>query len=91
MEKKSILNGNKLESVRNIDKLGEKIDSLWGKSDSVKKTKPESKKLKVKLETNGPEKRKLLLKLESGTSKIHGDNYALISELLKDFFRVDEE
>ena len=91
MEKKSVLNGKNLEPLRNKDKLGEKIDSLWSKSSSVKKTKPESKKLVVKLETRGWENRKLLLKLESGTSKIHGGNYALISELLRDFFKNDSE
>jgi len=80
-----------LEPLRSKDKLGEKIDSLWGKSDTVKRTKPESKKLVVKLETKGSENRKLLLKLESGTSRIHGGNYALISELLREFFASDSE
>jgi len=91
MEKKAVLNGKKMEPVRSKDKLGEKIDSLWGKSGTVKKTKPESKKLVVKLETGGSENRKLLLKLESGTSKLHGGNYALISELLREFFKKDDE
>ena len=53
----------------------------------MKKLKPESKKLVVKLETGGKENRKLQLKLESSTSKLHGGNYALISELLKEFFK----
>lgn len=89
MEKKAILNGNKMEPVNNKSILGEKIDSLWGKSGTVKKVKPETKRLVIKLETGGSENRKLLLKLESGTSKLHGGNYALISELLKEFFAND--
>ena len=53
---------------------------------SENNSKNESKKLMIKLETNGKEKRKILLKLESGSSAVHSSNYNLISELLKEFF-----
>ena len=91
MEKKSIFNGKKLEPVCNKEKLGEKIDNLWGKPSTVKRTKPETKKLVIKLETGGTENRKLLLKLESGTSKLHGGNFGLISELLGEFFKDSDK
>ena len=50
--KNTIQNGKKLEIVRRKDKLGEKIDNLWGKSNRMRRIKTESKKLVVKLETD---------------------------------------
>ena len=75
----------------NKAKMGEKIDSLWGIPGSTEKPIKESKSLTVKLETSGKDKRKLLLKLESGNSNVHTGNYALISELLREFFNGSKE
>jgi hypothetical protein len=77
----------KLEPVNRKEKVGNKIDSLWSENSiSDNNSKNESKKLMIKLETNGKEKRKILLKLESGSSVVHSSNYNLLSELLKEFF-----
>ncbi len=87
MEKIKISHSPKIESVNKKEKVGSKIDSLWDPNSIYdKKSKYESKKLIIKLETNGKEKRKILLKLESGSPKVHSSNYNLISELLKEFF-----
>ena len=61
---------------------------MW-KSDN--KNRIQKKKLILKLETNGTERRKIQIKLESGSSKVHDNNYCLISELLKEFFHVPNE
>ena len=87
MEKVKISNSPKIEPVNRKDKVGNKIDSLWNENSAFdNKLKKESKKLMIKLETNGKEKRKILLKLESGSSAVQSSNYNLISDLLKEFF-----
>ncbi|MFX1502822.1 MAG: hypothetical protein ACFFDH_17815 [Promethearchaeota archaeon] len=87
MEKIKISNSSKIEPVNRKEKVGNKIDSLWSENSGFyNNSKNESKKLMIKLETNGKEKRKILLKLESGSSAVHSSNYNLISELLKEFF-----
>ncbi|MFX1390991.1 MAG: hypothetical protein ACFE9Z_13080 [Promethearchaeota archaeon] len=71
----------------NKDKLGSKIESLW--ADNLlkeKKDRFESRKLKIKLETNGIERNKIFLKLESNSNTVQCNNFNLISELLKEFF-----
>ena len=65
----------------------EQLEGLWGRrSTQDGKSRPLSKKLVVKLETNGAERRKILLKLECGKSSINSNNYHLLSDLLKEFF-----
>ena len=87
MEKTKLLNNTKKGEFNNKKKVGNKIESLWGENSSFNnKSKYESKKLLIKLETTGREKRKLLLKLESGNPTVHSSNYNIISELLKEFF-----
>lgn len=90
LEKPSILRESKLRPKRNKEKMVDKIENLWGNGNSNgKNSKFETKKLSVKLETSGKEKRKILLKLESSSSNIHSSNYNLLSELLKEFFKVE--
>jgi hypothetical protein len=87
MEKVKVSHSPKLESVRSKEQVGQKIESLWGENSfKERKSKYESKKLLIKLETNGKEKRKIILKLESGSPTVHSNNYSFISELLKEFF-----
>ncbi|MFX1418395.1 MAG: hypothetical protein ACFE9N_05685 [Promethearchaeota archaeon] len=87
MEKIKISNSPKLEPINIKEKVGNKIDSLWNEPISnTKVSKYETKKLVIKLETNGKEKQKVLLKLESGSPRVNSGNYNLISELLKEFF-----
>jgi len=87
LEKIKVSHSPKIESVSKKEKVGSKIESLWGENAIYdKKSKYESKKLIIKLETNGKEKRKISLKLESGSPKVHSSNFNLISELLKEFF-----
>jgi len=87
------LEKSRTQTVDPIDRANKKeraidrLEDLWGKSSkTVENSKYLSKKLTVKLETNGPEKRKILLKLECGKSKINSNNYQLLSDLLKEFF-----
>ncbi|MHA1932886.1 MAG: hypothetical protein ACW96X_10120 [Promethearchaeota archaeon] len=69
----------------------DKIENLWGNGNlNGKKSKFENKKLIVKLETSGTEKRKISLKLESSSSNIHSSNYNLLSDLLREFFKVEK-
>lgn len=76
-----------MDSISKKEKVGSKIDSLWEENSVYnKKTKYESKKLIIKLETNGTEKRKIMLKMESGSPNVNSNNYTLISEILKEFF-----
>ncbi len=90
LEKASLLSENKLIPNRNKEKIVDKIENLWGNGNSNgKNSKFETKKLSVKLETSGKEKRKIYLKLESSSSNIHSSNYNLLSELLKEFFKVE--
>jgi len=87
LEKIKITHNPKIETINTNEKVGKKIDSLWTENTHINKNlKYESKKLIIKLETNGKEKRKILLKLESGSPKVHSSNFNLISELLKEFF-----
>ncbi|MFX0139158.1 MAG: hypothetical protein ACFFDN_36285 [Candidatus Hodarchaeota archaeon] len=87
MEKVKISHSPKIKPLNSKEKVGDKIESLWGENlTSNKNSKYETKKLIIKLETGGKEKRKILLKLESGSPKVHNTNYNLISELLKGFF-----
>ena len=90
MKNLEILNGKKHDSMHKKTSIGEKLDNSWRNPKPMDKKMLESKKLVVKLETNGKEKRKILLKLESGSSKVHSGNFNLISELLKGFFKNDE-
>ena len=91
LEKASLLSESKLKHNRNKEKMVDKIENLWGNGNSNgKNSKFETKKLSVKLETSGKEKRKIYLKLESSSSNIHSSNYNLLSELLKEFFKVEE-
>ena len=87
MEEVKITHNPKMEPISNKEKVGKKIDSLW--NDNIlnnKSSKYETKKLMVKLETNGIEKQKILLKMECGSPRVNSNNYSLISDLLKDFF-----
>ncbi|MFX1569405.1 MAG: hypothetical protein ACFFCV_13670 [Promethearchaeota archaeon] len=87
MEKVKLSNNPKVESIRNKEKVGHKIESLWGENSHYDKNSSyESKKLMIKLETNGKEKRKITLKMESGSPNAHSNNYSLIFDLLKEFF-----
>jgi hypothetical protein len=91
MEKLKILDGKKLEPVNKKSNIVDKIDISWRPPNPIAKSKPDNKKLVVKLMTNGKERRKILLKLESGSSDVHNGNFSLISELLKEFFRNGEK
>jgi len=89
----NVLEKTRTQTVNPIDRANkkeraiERLEDLWGKSSTTaENSKYLSKKLTVKLETNGPEKRKILLKLECGKSKINSNNYQLLSDLLKEFF-----
>ena len=87
MEKTKLLNNNKIGPINSKEKVANKIESLWSENTSSNKnSNKERKKLVIKLETSGRERRKILLKMESASSKTHGNNYHLISELLKEFF-----
>ena len=87
MEKPNIFNGDKLTSTDKKGRLADKIEDMWKSENGVKN---QSKKLVLKLQTNGTEKRKLHIKLESGGANVHANNYILISELLKEFFNSNE-
>ncbi len=90
MEKPKILNGAKIEPFTSKEKVASKIDGLWNNNSSHRsKFKNENKKLLIKLKTSGKETRKISLKLESSNSNINTSNYNLLSELLKEFFSVD--
>jgi hypothetical protein len=87
LEKVKLSQNSNIENISNKEKIGNKIDSLWSERSSFSKnSKFETKKLKIKFETNGIEKRKISLKLESSSPKTSSSDYTLISELLKDFF-----
>ena len=90
MEKPKILNGAKIEPFTNKEKFAKKIDSLWNNNSSLEgKRKNQNKKLIIKLESLGKETRKISLKLESSNSNLNVNNYNLLSDLLKEFFNVD--
>jgi hypothetical protein len=87
LEKLKIFQTPKVDSFDNKQKIGSKIDSLWEENSlNQKKNRYNSKKLKIKLETNGIERSKLSLKLETNSPKVRSNNYNLLSELLKEFF-----
>ena len=87
MEEIKLTKSPKMQVISNKEKVGGKIESLWGdNSINDKRSKYESKKLMIKLEANGKEKRKIMLKMECGSPNVHSNNYSLISELLKEFF-----
>jgi len=87
MEKSRIQTVNPIDRANKKERAIERLEDLWGKnSKTVENSKYLSKKLTVKLETNGPEKRKILLKMECGKSEIDSNNYHLLSDLLKGFF-----
>ena len=87
MEKSQVQAISTNKRVDKKERAIEHLDNLWG-GNSTKKgnSKHISKKLVVKIETNGAEKRKILLKLECGKSSINSNNYHLLSDLLKEFF-----
>ncbi|KKM24468.1 hypothetical protein LCGC14_1604820 [marine sediment metagenome] len=86
----SVLNHERLNPTEKNGVLVKKIDSLWENSyPNGRNSKRETKKLLIKLETTGTEKRKISLKLESSSSNIDSNNYNLLSELLKEFFKVN--
>ncbi|MFX1278915.1 MAG: hypothetical protein ACFFA3_05820 [Promethearchaeota archaeon] len=90
MEKPKILNGTKIEPYKNKEKFADKLDSLWNKDSSQEcKLKNQNKKLIIKLHSIGKETRKISLKLESSNSNLNQNNYNLLSDLLKEFFDVD--
>ena len=94
----NVLEKNRTQTVNPIDRANkkeraiERLEDLWGKnSKTANGSNGLSKKLTVKLETNGPEKRKILLKLECSKSKINSNNYQLLSDLLKEFFTSNSQ
>jgi hypothetical protein len=90
MEKTQIHTISTNKRVDKKERAIEHLDSLWGRNSTKEgNSKHISKKLVVKLETNGAEKRKILLKLECGKSSINSNNYHLLSDLLKEFFSSD--
>ena len=91
LEKPSLLSESKLKANKNNGKIVDKIDNLWSNgSSNGKNSKFETKKLSVKLESSGKERRKISLKLESSSANIHSSNFNLLSELLKEFFKVEK-
>ena len=92
MEKSRIQTVNPIDRANKKERAIERLEDLWGNnSKTAENSKYLSKKLTVKLETNGPEKRKILLKMECGKSKINSNNYHLLSNLLKEFFSSDSQ
>lgn len=92
MEKSRTQTVNPIDRANKKERAIERLEDLWGKgSKTAENSKYLSKKLTVKLETNGPEKRKILLKMECGKSKINSNNYHLLSDLLKEFFNSDSQ
>ncbi|GAG99498.1 unnamed protein product [marine sediment metagenome] len=92
MEKSRTQTVNPIDRANKKERAIERLEDLWGKSSkTAENSKYLSKKLTVKLETNGPEKRKILLKMECGKSKINSNNYHLLSDLLKEFFNSDSQ
>jgi len=92
MEKSRTQTVNPIDRANKKERAIERLEDIWGKSSkTAENSKYLSKKLTVKLETNGPEKRKILLKMECGKSKINSNNYHLLSNLLKEFFSSDAQ
>ncbi len=92
MEKSRTQTVNPIDRANKKERAIERLEDLWGKSSkTAENSKYLSKKLTIKLETNGPEKRKILLKMECGKSKINPNNYHLLSDLLKEFFTSNSQ
>ena len=92
LEKSRTQTLNPIDRANKKERAIERLEDLWGKgSKTAENSKYLSKKLTVKLKTNGSEKRKILLKLECGKSKINSNNYHLLSDLLKEFFTSNSE
>jgi hypothetical protein len=90
LDRTTILDGHKLRTNDTKEKMVNKIENLWdNNSPSNGKAKQETKKLSIKLETSGRERRKISLKLESNNANVSSSNYTLISELLKEFFNIE--
>jgi len=92
MEKSRTQTVNPIDRANKKERAIERLEDLWGKSSkTAENSKYLSKKLTIKLETNGPEKRKILLKMECGKSKINSNNYHILSNLLSEFFTSDSQ
>jgi len=92
MEKTRTQTVNPIDRANKKERAIERLEDLWGKSSkTAENSKYLSKKLTIKLETNGPEKRKILLKMECGKSKINSNNYQILSNLLSEFFTSDSQ
>jgi len=92
MEKSRTQTVNPIDRANKKERAIERLEDLWGKSSkTAENSKYLSKKLTIKLETNGPEKRKILLKMECGKSKINSNNYQILSNLLSEFFTSDSQ
>jgi hypothetical protein len=90
MEKSQIQTTKNNQRPDKKERAMEQLEGLWSRGSTQNgNSKHLSKKLVVKLETNGAEKRKILLKLECGKSNINSSNYHLLSDLLKEFFSSD--
>lgn len=92
MEKSQTQTASMIKRTAKKERAMEQIEGLWGrKSTQEGNSKHLSKKLVVKLETNGAEKRKILLKLECGNASINSNDYYLLSDLLKEFFNSNSQ
>ena len=92
MEKSQIQTTSITKRSDKKERAIEHLEGLWGRNSTQERnSRPLSKKLVVKLETNGAEKRKILLKLECGKSSINSNNYHLLSDLLKEFFNSNSQ
>ncbi len=92
MEKSQTQTASMVKRTAKKERAMEQIEGLWGrKSAQEGNSKHLSKKLVVKLETNGAEKRKILLKLECGNASINSNDYHLLSDLLKEFFASNSQ
>ena len=90
MEKSQTQTVSTIDRAKKKERAIERLEDLWGRnSKTAENSKYHSKKLTIKLKTNGADRRKILLKLESGKSKINSNNYHLLSDLLKEFFNSD--
>ncbi len=88
----SPLDDEKINLICNKEKVANKIESLWSnRSAHERNNKFGTKRLIIKLETSGIEKKRISLKLESTNSDVNSNNYHLLSELLKEFFKVNQD
>ncbi len=92
MEKSQTQTASMVKRNDKKERVMEQIEGLWGRKPTLEgSSKHLSKKLVVKLETNGAEKRKILLKLECGNASINSNDYHLLSDLLKEFFNSNSQ